>query len=293
MSDCIPILLNGCAGAVDAATCERQLVRLASQIDLRAQIVFTSSADDMRNTIKRLVAQGEPKLAVAGGDGTVGIAVQELANTNTALGILSEGTFNNFASTLRIPHNLPAALKVLRDGVIKEVDLGKIGDRYFTESAGVGLFADALTLYGQGSNKNMVRTLYAMARLLVTFRAHDVEIIVDGKHYGERVVLCEVANTYRIGQALPIAPEADVCDGELDLILIGNIKRRDLIRYIQAIRSQMHISLPEVTTLRGKNIEIMTKKPRAVHCDDHLAGKTPVTISIQPKALKVLVESQL
>ena len=51
---------------------------------------------------------------------------------------------------------------MLHDGVVRAVDLGKIGDRYFTESAGVGLFADALALYGQGTNKNFVRGLYAL-----------------------------------------------------------------------------------------------------------------------------------
>src|SRR6478672_8682776 len=50
-------------------------------------------------------AEGVPRIGVAGGDGTVEVAVQDLARTETALGILPQGTFNNFATALRLPHN--------------------------------------------------------------------------------------------------------------------------------------------------------------------------------------------
>ena len=99
------------------------------------------------------------------------------AHTQTALGILSQGTFNNFATVLRIPHNLPAALRTLRDGEVREIDLGRVGDRYFTESAGLGFFADGLALYGVGARKSFVRGLYVLTRMFLAFRAQTVRLV--------------------------------------------------------------------------------------------------------------------
>ncbi len=293
MSGPCPILMNTRAGAMHAQSGQQQLQRMAGEAGLAIEVIHTESPDDMTKALQKLVSEGAERVAVAGGDGTVGRAVQTLAHTGTALGILSQGTFNNFASALRIPHNLPAALRMLRDGVVQEVDLGKVGDRYFTESAGVGLFADALALYGQGSNKNFLRGLYATARIGLSFRAHEMQVIVDGTPHPSRVTLCEVANTYRIAQAVPIAPEADIADGLLDVVLLSDLQRSEILPYLRALRAQMHLGLPKVTVLRGREVRIEAQKHQNAHADDQIVGMTPLTVTIAPKALKVLVDPRL
>ncbi len=272
---------------------QEQLQRMAREADLDTKIIHTKSPEDMTLALQKLVKEGAERVAVAGGDGTVRLAVQTLAQTDTALGILSQGTFNNFASALRVPHNLPAALRMLRDGVVQQVDLGKVGDRYFTESAGVGLFADALALYGQGSNKNFLRGMYATARLCLAFEAHEMQVVVDGTPHPSRVTLCEVANTYRIAQAVPIAPDADIADGLLDVVILSDLKRHELWPYLRALRAQMHLGMPKVTVLRGREIRFEAAHSRNVHADDQIVGLTPITITVAPNALKVLVDPRL
>jgi len=293
VSNSCPILMNTRAGAMHAPSGQEQLQRMAREAGLEIEIFHTQSPEEMTKALQKLVADGAERVGLAGGDGTVELAVQTLAHTNTALGILSQGTFNNFASALRIPHNLPAALRMLRDGVVQEVDLGKVGDRYFTESAGVGLFADGLALYGQGSNKNFFRGVYAAVRLGLAFRAREMQITVDGTVHSSRVTLCEVANTYRIAQAVPIAPDANIADGLLDVVILSDITRRELLPYLHALRAQMHLSLPKVTVLRGREVKIEALRPRNAHADDHIVGVTPLTVTVVHKALKVLVDPRL
>jgi diacylglycerol kinase (ATP) len=293
---CTTILMNGRAGALHATAGVDEVRELAAEIGLVAEVVGTTSAEHMRATIRRLVQGGEERIAVAGGDGTIALAVQELAHTGTALGIIPQGTANNFATALRLPSDLPSALRVLLDGVVREVDLGKVGptrtggDRYFTESAGIGLFADALSLYGAGTNKNIVRAFYAIARLFLSVRARRVRLIVDGEVLSERAVMCEVMNTYRMAYALPVAPGARLTDGELDVIVVGDLRRGELIPYYRAFRAQMHRSLEKVQSLRAREVRIETRHRMNVHCDDRVIGTTPVTITAQPRALKVLVD---
>lgn len=200
------------------------------------------------------------------------------------------GTANYFASALRLPHDLPSALRVLRDGDVREVGLGKVDGRYFTESAGVGLFADALALYGAGANKQFFRVLSAVVRVLLSFRAHRLQLTLDGETLVERAIMCVVANSYRMWLAMPVAPEAKLTDEELDVVIIGDLRRDELIPYYRAFRAQLQAGLPKVTTMRAREVRIETRRPMNVHGDDRIVGTTPVTISSQPPALKVLVD---
>jgi len=286
-----PVLMNTQAGAIHEFSGPEQLQRMAGEAGFELDIRQTHSVEEMQEQLRQLVQEGAPRVAVAGGDGTVEIAVQIVAHTNTALGILSQGTFNNFASALRLPHNLPAALGVLHTGRICAVDLGCVNGRYFTESAGIGLFADGLSLYGEGTNKNFLRGLYTLARLALAFRPCEAEIVVDGEPHQARVTLCEVTNTYRIAQAVPIAPEADVDDGYLDVVLLQDIERHELLEYLKALRAQMHLGLPKVKVLRARReVRIAThRRRRNVHADDTVVGVTPVQITVEAGALKVLV----
>ena len=284
------ILMNDKAGALHPTAGADQVRQMVEEIGLVAEVIGTDSAEEMRACIRRLVAEGAPRIAVAGGDGTVALAVQELAYSHTVLGIIPQGTANNFATALRLPQDLPSALRVLLDGVVREVDLGKVGSRYFTEAAGVGLFADSLALYGAGTNKNFARAVYTMARVALSLRARRLRLILDGEVHTERAVMCTVANTYRMAYAIPVAPGAKVTDGELDVVVVGDLKIRELIPYYRAFRAQMHASLPKVSTLRAKEVRIESRHRMNVHCDDKIVGTTPVTILAQPRALKVLVE---
>ena len=283
-----PLLVNVKAGGIFSESGPAQIQHMAARIGLELDIVPLHTPEDLRKELKRLVGDRAERVAVAGGDGTMAQAVQVLAGSKTALGILSLGTFNNFATALRLPHNLPAALEAIKDGAPRSIDLGCVNGRYFTESAGVGLFADGLALYGAGTNKNFLQGLYCILRLALSFRPRLTELVVDGKPVEGRVSLCEIANTYRIAQAVPIAPEASVTDGLLDVVIIRDLERREILNYLKALRAQMHLDLPKVQILQGKRIELGGRR-RNVHCDDAAIGQTPCTVEVHPGALQVLV----
>jgi diacylglycerol kinase (ATP) len=286
----IPVLLNSKAGALHATAGQDEIQKVAESIGLEVEVVPTESPEEMRRTLRSLLGLGHTKIAVAGGDGTVKLAVQEMAFSKAALGIIPQGTANNFATALRLPQELPAALGVVADGQVREVDLGKIGDRYFTEAAGVGFFADALVLYGTRSGKNVFRAFYTLFRLLTSFRAHRVKLTADDKVIQERAVMCTAANTFRMGLGEPLAPGARLTDGVLDVVVVGDLSRREMIQYYRAMKAQAHLDLPKVTRIRAKKILIESRHRMAVHCDDAIIGTTPVTITAVAKALKVLVE---
>ena len=83
MSAPIPILLNSRAGALHQTAGEDQLRQISEEMGLPAEIMPTEGAEQMARMLRGLVARKAERLAVAGGDGTVSVAVQELAHTDT------------------------------------------------------------------------------------------------------------------------------------------------------------------------------------------------------------------
>lgn len=284
------VLMNDNAGKFKFSPGVAELKQMIEHLDLRLEVLGTKSEADMIRTIRELVDRGAERVAVAGGDGTVSTAIQILANCETALGIVPQGTANNFATALRLPQDLPSALRVLQEGEVKAVDLGKSCGRYFAESTGVGLFADALSIYGRESNKNLWRSLYAVARIILGLHPHRLKLTIDGKMHEEPAVFCVAANGFRMAHSLAVAPSAKLTDGELDLVIIGDLDRRELFTYYKAMRQQMHITMPKVKMFRAKEVRIEARRRLPVHCDDKVPCTTPVTITAEPKALKVIVE---
>lgn len=285
------LIYNPAAGAMLIKPSAEELMTAVHNRGLDVELILPNSAEAMRLEIRRLVKEGAERIVVAGGDGTASLAVQEIALSQTTLGILPLGTYNNFAAALHIPAELSAALDILRDGTELKVSVGRIGDHYFTETAGVGLFADMLTYYADKGGKNLFRFAYAFCRVLFSLRARRLYLTIDGHRHVQRADMCMVANTFRTGAAIPVAPNAVLTDEVFDVVIFGDLHPFELLSYIRAMFAQQHLSLPKVTSMRAKEIKIATHRPMKVYCDERIVGKTPVVITLIPEALKVVVPS--
>ena len=178
---------------------------------------------------------------------------------------------------------------LLAQTLSRPIDLGRIGGRYFTESAGIGLFADALVLYGTRTGKSLPRLIYAVVRLLLSVHAHRAKLTLDDSVVVERAVMCTVANSPRMGLGAPVAPDALLTDGHLDVVVIGDVSRLDLIRYYLAVMNQTHLELPGVSSAKARSVKIECRRRMQVHCDDRIVGTTPAVITAEAGALRVIV----
>lgn len=285
----LKLLMNDKAGRLHRTPNVDEMRETLRVLGLEAEVIGTQSQPEFRKTIRRLVEAGEERVGIAGGDGTVRIAVEEMAGTGTALAIVPQGTMNNFATALRLPLGLPMALRAACDGEVREIDLGRACGKLFTESAGVGLFANALSIYGH-HNKSLWRGLLAVTRTLLNFRPARLALDVDGERWEERAAWVVAANGFRMAQALPVAPSASLTDGMLDLVILGDLARNELIPYYLAIRRQTHLMLPKVRFCNAKCIELHSRRTMPVHIDDRIGGNTPTRIEVMPRHLRVVVE---
>jgi YegS/Rv2252/BmrU family lipid kinase len=254
----------------------------------------TERAGHATELAQRAVAEGRALVIAAGGDGTAGEVAQALAGTDVALGIMPLGSVMNVARTLCIPRDLPTAARVVAAGQLLAMDLGKVGDLYFLEAAGIGLDAGLFGYFEQLESKGLRRgILGAAVRFLRGLGTPRLTVQIDGRTHQVRAPMVAVANGPFVGAAYAVAPDARVDDGLLDVVIFHGASVPRMLFHLLAVAGGRRLSIPpEARMLRGRSIRIAGRRRRRtlpVHADGTPIGATPMTFEVVPSALRVIV----
>ena len=102
------------------------------------------------------------------------------------------------------------------------------------------------------------------------------------------------ANAPTYGDGIRIAPHAKLDDGKLDICVVGAMNKLRLLRLFPSVYSGSHLSVPEVKYFQTERLRVETDKPMDVYADGEYVCRTPVEVSVERAALKVIVlESRL
>ncbi|AIE87519.1 diacylglycerol/lipid kinase family protein [Fimbriimonas ginsengisoli] len=283
----ISVILNPAAGRGQAAKLVRELVgRLGP-------ILETSGPGDAERLARRAADDGGIVVA-AGGDGTVGEVAAGIYGSDATLAILPVGTGNDFARTLGVA-SLPVALAAIDQRTAKPIDLirWRCGDAGGLAINIAGCGFDALVAERINKGFRYLRGTSAyIAAVLTTLRSYRpaaLTVIVDGETIETTVMLCAVANAKSYGGGMLVAPNAEVDDGELDLVVVEGIGKVEFLRAFPSVFKGAHLTHPRVRSIRGRSISIHAEPPLPVLSDGELVGVTPAEFEVIHNALKVVV----
>ncbi|MFC4149600.1 diacylglycerol/lipid kinase family protein [Micromonospora mangrovi] len=232
-----------------------------------------------------------PDLLVAGGgDGTIGTAARLLAHRDVALGLLPLGTTNNFARTVGIPLDLDAAVAVLTDGTVIDVDLGLVGDLRFTNHVGIGLSADVMLAAPPRLKRVAGRLAYPLTALGLLRRHRPLRVTVraEGRDHDFATHQVYVANGgFHAGR--PITADANADDRLLVAYPVGGPTRRGLLRETaRNAAGGRRRTLREEPFLAVRHLWVETDPPARVEVDGEPYGETPIRIGLDPNALRIM-----
>ena len=252
---------------------------------------------------KALVDPGD-LIVVAGGDGTIGRVLRRLERRDVPLLLLPLGSANNIASALGVKRGsaIESLVARLPSAERRRLDLasaqGGGGERGFVESAGLGLFAEFLKRAegktdAESAPAQHATGLQLLRELVPRVRGRRCRIKADGEDLSGRYLLALALNVGRIGPRLVLAPEAEAGDGKLDLVLVGESRRRVLEEYLAALANGEKPEIP-FPARRARQIR-MGWGVGAGHLDDKLwprgeeARQGIVTLEIREAPFQVLV----
>jgi diacylglycerol kinase (ATP) len=261
------------------------------------EILWTTGHGHAEELATVAVRQGATHVVVCGGDGTIhevvnGLVVSRPATDAVTLGIIPLGRANDLARTLNISRDLSSIIETLLSGSVRTIDLGKAAERYFITVATLG-FDTAVAQYvaaGRAPGFFPITAAYLYGTLvnLLSYQPVWVQLKDEGNGFDGPVFLAAVGNTSSYGGGMKIAPTAVADDGRLDLCLVHQIPRLDVVKLLPSVFSGSHIKHPKVSIHSFQKIEITTKAPIAIWADGEPVAQTPVVFEVMPRALRVL-----
>jgi diacylglycerol kinase family enzyme len=241
---------------------------------------------DPKMDLEKLVTPAA-KVIVAGGDGTIGWVVRELAETKHPVGILSLGTFNNFAKSLHLPTTVDAAIRVIKTGKPRPITLGRLNGKIFLEAAAIGLFGETIAA-GESAKDRAFGAFADAVKHVMEARHFTYELTGDIRGSGSCMSLV-FTNTTSIGTQMPVSDSTPE-DPYLELSVHAGRSRTDIAKRVLAravLSKDKEEGLGQLFKFR--KLKVVTKPKVRIYADNAQLGRTPATITAELSALRVIL----
>jgi diacylglycerol kinase family enzyme len=134
-------------------------------------------------------------------------------------------------------------------------------------------------------------TRYTVAALSHVLRAkrRRARLHLDGDVFDDAFLLAMACNTKYTGKAMEIAPRAELGDGLIDVVLVRDATRRQMLQMFHKVFDGSHVSLPFVEYHQVRSFGIESETNDLLNLDGELKCATPVNAEVLPAALQVFV----
>jgi diacylglycerol kinase (ATP) len=287
------VIVNPNAGSVGELDTLHQAVRGLSG----GVLLQTEKEGDAREMARKAMEEGAGLVVAAGGDGTLNEVVNGLAADLGAarLGLLPLGTGNDFARSINVPPDLDAALAVLREGRTRVLDVARATlpheMRHFLNMSAGGFSGIVSEKAGEVKDRwGPLAYLRAAIGTLPELTGFKTRITVN---HSERLEIeaynVIVSNGRYVAAGIPVAPQSELDDGLLDLMIAPATTIPQLALLVPQVLLGRHVDSDLLLFRKATQIEIESDPPMAFNVDGELIGEAPVRFEVLPRALEVIV----
>lgn len=286
---------------------------------IEPEVYHTTPTETGRGLARRAAEDGAELVIAAGGDGTIHAVANGLIGTRSILGIIPTGTMNNLAHSLNVPETIPAACTAIANGETRAVDVGKINAHIFIEVAGIGLEASLFPAAEEIKSPGFLSTVRGAVHglyTLLTFKPTSLRLTLDQAdtrendsqdmqysqgHQEKRnsrrqrtytALQITISNAPYYGAHLQVASDVLMDDGWLDVVIYSNFSKLEYLQHAISISQGRRPYQPKIRRLRVQKMRIDAAQPMAIQADGEQVGRTPATLTMLPKALRVRVSGQ-
>ncbi|KIL34199.1 diacylglycerol kinase [Cohnella kolymensis] len=286
------IILNPAAGNAQLPeNIDRIAHKLRDQYD-DVTIYETKEAGDGAGFVKKIAS--EVQLIVgAGGDGTIHELINALAplENRPLFAVVPGGTCNDFSRAIGMAQDPLAAAEQIMSHRIRQVDIGKYGDKYFLNFWGIGLIAQVSTNIDSNLKDKLGKLSYYLsaAQTIPGFEPFLLKVESERFEYNGKACLLIVSNGAYTGGVKTFFPKTDLQDGLFDVLII---KETSIELAWQAIQSKMTSDIPEsdnISYFRADKLTVLATPDQRIDCDGEISGRTPVYLENMRQHLSVIL----
>lgn len=253
------------------------------------RVIETRGTEHAREEASAAVEAGET-VAAMGGDGLLRPIAAALRGTETALAVIPGGRGNDLARVLGIPTDPVEAAGVAATGGEKLIDVADVNGVPYLGIASFGFDSDANRIANEAKlvRGNLVY-LYAALKALAGWKPAGFTVAVDGECHELSGYSVAVANSKAYGGGMFMAPQAELDDGLLDVVVSGEGSKWHFLRSLPSVFKGEHLDDPSVVCFRGSAIEVAADRPFDIYADGDPIGAVPASIGVERRCLRVIV----
>ena len=271
---------------------------------------FTEHRYHATELMVEAINRGYRKIVVVGGDGTLnevvnGLFIQrQCAPQEILLSVIAVGTGNDWVRTFGTPRNYTAAIRAIVEGYSFLQDVCKVTyteshyeqSRYMVNVAGLGFDAYVIQIFNHlklKGYKGKWLYLYSLIRGFFSAKPAGATIEVDGKVIYNKLLFSLAVGVCRYnGGGIQQLPRAVANDGLLDLTIIRPVHWWHVVFRARRLFNGEIYSIGHVLYAKGRSVKITSAPSMPLETDGELQGRTPVTISVVPQAIKIVVTKE-
>ena len=282
------LLVNPSSAGGRAVRALPAVVAELDRLGARHRTVETRSLEHAAEEAVRADQAGET-VAALGGDGLIRPIAGALCGRKSALAILPGGRGNDLSRVLGIPSEPAAAARIAVEGEEWPMDVGDVDGTPFVGIASLGFDSVANRIANDTRIvKGRLVYVYAALRALAGWRPATFQVTVDGERHELTGYSVAVANSKAYGGGMYLLPDAELDDGELDVLMISEHGKVRFLRGLAEVFNAKHLGSPHTRLARGRVIEVRADRQLVVYADGDPVGATPATMSVRHRCLRVI-----
>ncbi|MBO0342424.1 diacylglycerol/lipid kinase family protein [Flagellimonas profundi] len=291
----IHFIVNPIAGKGGAVMDMATLSKYFDQTEYQITLKVSDYAGHATKLTKASLNDGAKIIVACGGDGTINEVASCLVHTNVLLGIVPMGSGNGLAESLKIPRNIKKVVQVIKGGKTNRIDVAMVNGRPFFSNMGIGFDAKVISNYNSCGQRRLWAYLKAVIKSIKDFKNNErIKVELNGKTYNTNPFMFFVSNSKVMGYDISLTRMASLQDGLLDVVIIDNLTRGEILVLGFFVLLRLNQYLKKVKYFKVKELKLAFEEKcadRLMQADGelHHLNESELCVTIEERALSVLV----
>lgn len=259
-------------------------------------ILETNAAGDYNFLRDKIANEGITDIIICGGDGTVNQVAAALLNCEVNIGIIPMGSGNGLALAAGISRNVDKALDIIFKGKASPIDGFYINNQFSCMLCGLGFDAQVAHDFAKQSKRGLLTYIKQTFKNFFSAQAWPFILDIDNQRIKTEAFFISIANSNQFGNNVTIAPQASICDGLIDIVVVKKMSKARLlfsllkqIKLGQVTAAGKKYHKEDILYYQSKAISIQNPLQAPLHIDGDPADTSKqFHIKIREKAFRLL-----
>ncbi len=245
-----------------------------------------NDAESIRNRIEEFQPD---RIVAVGGDGTINLVAGIIMNTAIVMGIIPAGSANGLATELQLPTDVPEALLIVDQGIIRKMDILRINDAHLSlHLADIGINAQLIKYFDESNWRGKLG--YAKVAFKTLWRKQKIRVSIetDTQTIFRKAFMVVIANSTRYGTGMVINPEGNPFDGKFEVVVIRKLALSEILKMIFLHKPFNPEKFEVISTSR---VLLKTKRKTYFQSDgEYLGREQNVKVEMLEGAVNILLK---